>query len=69
MVVLGSGPIGTLHIKLARLRGAARVIVSEPNAGRRAAALAAGADVAIDPTAEDLRARVREETLASAPTS
>jgi L-iditol 2-dehydrogenase len=62
VVVLGSGPIGTLHIKLARLRGAARVIVSEPNAGRRAAALAAGADVGVDPTAEDLRARVREET-------
>jgi L-iditol 2-dehydrogenase len=62
VVVLGSGPIGTLHIKLARLRGAARVIVSEPNAGRRAAALAAGADVAVDPTTENLRARVREET-------
>ena len=62
VVVLGSGPIGTLHIKLARLRGAARVIVSEPNAARRAAALVAGADVGVDPTAEDLRARVREET-------
>ncbi|MFO1141425.1 MAG: alcohol dehydrogenase catalytic domain-containing protein [Amaricoccus sp.] len=62
VVVLGSGPIGTLHIKLARLRGAARVIVSEPNPGRRAAAIAAGADVGIDPTTEDLRARVREET-------
>jgi L-iditol 2-dehydrogenase len=62
VVILGSGPIGTLHVKLARLRGAAKVIVSEPNAGRRTAALAAGADVAIDPTAEDLRARVFEET-------
>jgi L-iditol 2-dehydrogenase len=62
VVVLGSGPIGTLHIKLARLRGAARIVVSEPNAARRAAAIAAGADVGIDPTAEDLRARVREET-------
>jgi len=62
VVVLGSGPIGTLHIKLARLRGASRVIVSEPNAARRAAALAAGADVGIDPTTENLRARVREET-------
>jgi L-iditol 2-dehydrogenase len=62
VVVLGSGPIGTLHIKLARLRGAARVVVSEPNAARRAAAIAAGADVGVDPTKEDLRARVREET-------
>jgi L-iditol 2-dehydrogenase len=62
VVVLGAGPIGTLHVKLARLRGAAKVIVSEPNAARRAAALVAGADVGIDPLSEDLRARVREET-------
>lgn len=62
VVILGSGPIGTLHIKLARLRGAGRVIVSEPNAARRNLALAAGADVALDPTACDLRAAVLAET-------
>ena len=62
VVILGAGPIGTLHVKLARLRGAARVIVSEPNEARRAAALEAGADVVIDPTAADLRAAVRAET-------
>lgn len=62
VVVLGAGPIGLLHVKLARLRGAARVIVSEPSASRRAAALAAGADVVLDPADGDLRARVRAET-------
>ena len=62
VVILGSGPIGTLHIKLARLRGAGRVIVSEPNPGRRQAALASGADVVLDPTAGDLRAAVRAKT-------
>ena len=62
VVILGAGPIGALHVKLARLRGAARVIVSEPNAARRAAALQAGADVVIDPTLGDLRAAVRGET-------
>ena len=62
VVILGSGPIGTLHIKLARLRGAARVIVSEPNASRRQAALQAGADAVIDPTTSDLRAAVLAET-------
>ncbi|VDC33632.1 zinc-dependent dehydrogenase [Pseudogemmobacter humi] len=62
VVILGSGPIGTLHIKLAKLRGAGRIIVSEPNAGRRKMALDAGADVAIDPTATDLRAAVLAET-------
>lgn len=62
VVVLGVGPIGLLHVKLARLRGARRIIASDPNAQRRAAALEAGADVAIDPTAEDLVERVKAET-------
>ena len=62
VVILGAGPIGALHVKLARLRGASRVIVSEPNQARRAAALVAGADVVIDPNAGDLRAAVRNET-------
>jgi len=59
VTVLGAGPIGILHVKLARLSGARRIIVSEPSESRREAALQAGADIVIDPTAEDLFARVR----------
>lgn len=62
VVVLGAGPIGLLHVKLARLSGARSVIVSEPSPGRRRAALDAGADVAVDPTAEDLQAIVKGAT-------
>lgn len=62
VLILGAGPIGLLHVRLARLQGAAKVIVSDPNAHRREAALASGADVTIDPTTEDVAARVREET-------
>lgn len=62
VAILGAGPIGTLHAKLARLRGAGRIIVSEPNATRRQAALAAGADVVIDPTAGNLRQAILGET-------
>jgi L-iditol 2-dehydrogenase len=62
VLVIGAGPIGQLHILLAALRGAMRIIVSDPNAGRREAALRSGADVVIDPTAEDVAARVRAET-------
>lgn len=62
VAILGAGPIGALHVRLARLRGAARVIVSEPNAARRAAALNAGADVVTNPNAGDLRASVLAET-------
>lgn len=59
VLVLGAGPIGILHVMLARLSGARRIIVSEPNALRREAALKAGAEMAIDPLQEDLAERVR----------
>lgn len=62
VVVLGAGPIGILHVKLARDAGAQQVIVSEPNPLRRAAAERAGADRSVDPKAEDLPAIVRAAT-------
>ncbi|RYG93079.1 threonine dehydrogenase [Loktanella sp. IMCC34160] len=62
VVILGAGPIGLLHVHLARLRGARRILSSDPNAHRRDAALAAGADATIDPTAEDVKSRVLAET-------
>ena len=62
MPEVGAGPIGLLHLKLARLSGARTVLVSEPNAARRAAAVAAGADAAVDPRADDLRDLVRGRT-------
>ena len=62
VAVLGAGPIGILHIKLARRAGARRIIVSEPNPLRREAALKAGADVAVDPVAEDLFGRMLTES-------
>ncbi len=62
VVVMGAGPIGVLHVKLARLRGALRVIVSEPAGGRREQALSLGADRVVDPVHEDLKAVVLEES-------
>jgi L-iditol 2-dehydrogenase len=62
VAILGAGPIGILHIKLARLSGARLIIVSEPNPLRREAALKAGADFTIDPSGEDLFARVKAVT-------
>ena len=59
VAVLGAGPIGILHVKLARLAGVRAIIVSEPNPLRREAALKAGADIVVDPASEDLLARVR----------
>ena len=62
IAILGVGPIGLLHVYLAHLRGARRIIVSDPIAHRRDAAIAGGADIAIDPSREDITARVLEET-------
>lgn len=62
VTVLGAGPIGLLHVALARLKGARRIVVSDPNAQRREAALSIGADVVIDPAHDDVAARVNEET-------
>ncbi|MFN8482582.1 MAG: zinc-binding dehydrogenase [Anaerolineae bacterium] len=62
VVVMGAGPIGILHMKLARLRGAVRVIVSEPGEYRREQARQLGADRVVDPVSEDLRAVVLAES-------
>jgi L-iditol 2-dehydrogenase len=62
VAILGAGPIGILHIKLARMSGASLIIVSEPNPLRRDAALKAGADMAVDPASEDLFVRVKSAT-------
>jgi L-iditol 2-dehydrogenase len=62
VLVLGAGPIGVMHVKLARLSGARRVLVSEPNPLRLELAQRAGADLVINPTEEDLAAAVAAET-------
>ncbi len=61
VVVMGAGPIGCLHIMIAKAQGAA-VIVSEPSPSRRRLAERCGPDAVVDPTAEDLGARVRQMT-------
>lgn len=48
--VIGGGAIGLIMLQLAKLSGAARLILSEPNAKRREAAKALGADETVDPT-------------------
>ncbi|GAA3658998.1 zinc-dependent dehydrogenase [Nonomuraea antimicrobica] len=49
VVVMGAGPIGCLHVRLARARGAARVFLVDVNAGRLAmAAELVRPDAAID---------------------
>ena len=60
--VLGAGPIGQLFVAFAKANGATKIIVSEPHEYRRNKALEVGATRVVDPTKEDLKAVVLEET-------
>lgn len=53
VLVIGSGPIGLMHLMLAKAAGASFVTVSEVNPQRRQWAADLGADMVIDPTAQD----------------
>ncbi|MGD9495601.1 MAG: alcohol dehydrogenase catalytic domain-containing protein [Armatimonadota bacterium] len=54
VAILGGGTIGLLLTQLVRLRGAGRVVVSEPDATKRALAERLGADATVDPRAAGL---------------
>jgi len=56
VAILGAGAIGLLILAVARLSGATRVIVSDPDPGRRALAERMGATHTVDPTQENLKA-------------
>src|SRR5258708_2637446 len=62
VLIFGVGPIGVMHVMLARLQGARRVIVSEINAARLEKARAAGADRVVNSLEEDLTSVIMEET-------
>ncbi|RSN67213.1 zinc-dependent dehydrogenase [Actinomadura sp. WAC 06369] len=63
VVVFGSGPVGCLHVRVARARGAARVFLVEVNAERleRAAAVVKP-DAAIDAGASDVVTEILDRT-------
>lgn len=56
LLIIGAGPMGLMHLLLARLRGATRLMVSEPDAGRRSRARDLGATEVVDPAGEEMPA-------------
>jgi L-idonate 5-dehydrogenase len=62
VLVTGAGTIGMLVATVARAFGGIPVAVSDIIAARRAQAVELGADVALDPSASDLKERVGELT-------
>ncbi len=60
--IIGAGPIGLLVLQAAKAAGAGKVFVSEPAPARAKAAAALGADAVLDPSKEDVTARMVELT-------
>jgi len=62
MVIIGAGPMGLMHIGLARNSGASQVIASEVQEARARQAAEFGADLVVDPSKRDLKEAVLEAT-------
>jgi 2-desacetyl-2-hydroxyethyl bacteriochlorophyllide A dehydrogenase len=60
VAVLGAGTIGLLLLRVARAQGAGRVVMTARSEANRARAEAFGADAAVPPTAEGVRAALGE---------
>src|ERR1700739_3485117 len=62
VLVTGCGPIGLMAIAVAKACGSSTVFATETNEKRRAMAKKMGADVALNPAAEDAVGRILAET-------
>jgi len=62
VLVTGCGPIGLMSIVVAKACGSSAVFATETNEHRRAMARKVGADVVINPAAEDAVAKILSET-------
>lgn len=62
VLILGGGPVGMAACSILKRAGAARVIMSEPEAGRRKLARRMGADLLINPLKENMPEAVLDHT-------
>jgi L-iditol 2-dehydrogenase len=62
LAVIGAGPMGLIHVLLARRLGAGPIIVSELDEGRAEAARRLGATAVVNPQREDFVSGTRELT-------
>ena len=62
VVICGGGPVGLATCAVLKRMGAAKVILSEPEAGRAEMGLALGADVVINPLEENFAEKVLDLT-------
>ncbi|MEO2002498.1 MAG: zinc-binding dehydrogenase [Candidatus Poribacteria bacterium] len=62
VAVMGLGAIGQMAAQIARLQGARWIAVSDPIPVRRELALQHGADIAVDPIADDVGTAIKDAT-------
>jgi len=62
VLVIGAGPLGCMHVRLAKAKGAAKTILADISAQRLEMAKIADADVYVNSVERDLKALVMEET-------
>ncbi|MFC2144799.1 alcohol dehydrogenase catalytic domain-containing protein [Actinomycetota bacterium] len=62
VMVVGAGPIGTMHVMMANIFGASKVIVSEIAKERAKQALHNGADIVLNPAESDFKEKLLEIT-------
>ncbi|WP_438313802.1 zinc-dependent dehydrogenase [Candidatus Caldatribacterium sp. SIUC1] len=67
VLVIGAGPVGCMHVALAKVFGATRVFVAEIQEARLSEAKRFGADRLINPAKENLREVVLAETQGIGP--
>lgn len=63
VLVFGGGMIGLLMVQLAKLEGAAKVILAEPVESKRKTGEKLGADITVDPLAKDLKKVLQEKGI------
>jgi L-iditol 2-dehydrogenase len=62
VLIIGGGTIGLIMLQMAKLAGAARLILSEPVKQKRELALKLAADLVIDPVHEDFEQALKSHT-------
>ena len=62
VLILGGGPVGMAACAILKRAGASRVIMSEPEAGRRKLARRMGADILLNPLKENMSEAVLDHT-------
>lgn len=63
VAIIGGGMIGQIMLQLAKLRGAAKLILIEPVEEKRIMAQKLGADLTIDPITEDIQTVLKEKGI------